>query len=340
MSPFFWLEKLGALARQSKKSILAEARALDLMVASKWFEALNQWQSPGNAKIAGEDRQLWNAGETITQWIVAPETFYRHLNEASRSKTTRLTTGTAIFSALTNQHDLSWPVIDALPDASYTRFTDALESPTWGVWANRNIEFVAGAHVRSARWVKLHPHNLFPSSRWAVWIDANIIPLNGLGELLKEFQDSGHPMAAIPHPARRTIDEEISACARRGKDSVHTLNKAHMRLGGDPGVGLWETNVCMFDLRHPKLVPLLSEWWSLLEAGSHRDQISLPFAARRTKSPIHSLLPAGSSTRSDSRFVLVPHKHRAFTAAHKKLSDDYCNSRLATKLESDQRGTE
>jgi hypothetical protein len=147
-------------------------------------------------------------------------------------------------------------------------------------------------------------------------------------------------MAAIPHPARRTIDEEISACARRGKDSVHTLNKAHMRLGGDPGVGLWETNVCMFDLRHPKLVPLLSEWWSLLEAGSHRDQISLPFAARRTKSPIHSLLPAGSSTRSDSRFVLVPHKHRAFTAAHKKLSDDYCNSRLATKLESDQRGTE
>ena len=292
--------------------------AIACMVAGHWGEAHSLWRDPVSASITGEQQQLWNAGRIITHWILHPEI----LVEATSQKylaTDKSPEETVVFSAITSHHDLSWPAGELLRSTHYIRFTDNPTLSTWNIWQNRPLEYLADSPVRSARWVKTHPHMLFPDSRWVIWLDGNIIPVQGLQSLLTEFQASGHPMAAIPHPIRRRVDEEIAECIRRGKDDPETIKQHHTMLGEDPLVGLWETGVCFFDLHHPQLKPLLATWWSHIESGSHRDQISLPYAVKATDSTIHPLLPQGRSTRSDQRFALVPHRDAAFRRAHTQL---------------------
>jgi hypothetical protein len=160
---------------------------------------------------------------------------------------------------------------------------------------------------------------LFPDARWVVWVDGNVIPLTGLEGLLAEFKASGAPVGAISHPTRSTVAQEIVECVKRGKDSAEVLYAVEERLGGDPGVGLWETNVLFFDLQHPQLRPLLTKWWSLIEGGSHRDQVSLPYAVAATGVRVYPILPRGESTRSDGRFALIHHGEQAFINAARLL---------------------
>ena len=297
---------------------VARNNALKSMVAGRWGEAHALWRDPISASITGEQQQLWNAGRIITHWILQPETLTESISQRRQAQDT-LSEDTVVFSAITSHHDLSWPAGESLPSASHFRFTDDPAIPTWDTWQNRPLEYLADSPVRSARWVKTHPHMLFPDLRWAIWLDGNVIPLHGLQSLLAEFQASGHPMAAIPHPLRTQVEEEIKECIQRGKDDPITLKQHRAMLGEDPIVGLWETNVCFFDLHHPHLKPLLTKWWSLIEAGSHRDQISLPYAVKANGSTIHPLLTSGLSTRSDPRFALIPHKNSAFHTAHTQL---------------------
>lgn len=287
-------------------------RALGLMADREWEEAFARWHDPVFDRVGGEQQQLPHAGRTLMRWITSPKTIPPQPRQKPAGRV-------SVFSALTNHHDLSWPAGYILPDAKYTRFTDRTELEDWNTWHHRAIEYTAGTPTRSARWVKTHPHILFPNSRWAIWLDANVIPLRGLDELFSQFQQSHAPMAAIPHPLRETIEEETQACITRKKDDALTLENQLKRLGPDPGEGLWETNVCFFDLSHPKLATLLTKWWSLMESGSHRDQIVLPHAIRESGAQIYSLLPQGQSTRSDPRFLLIPHRHEAFTQAHQAL---------------------
>lgn len=79
--------------------------------------------------------------------------------------------------------------------------------------------------------------------------------------------------------------------------------------------------MCFFDLDHPNLTPLLNTWWSLIESGSHRDQISLPYAVAKTGAALHPILPPGTSTRSDPRFALITHTHKALTTAWEALAN-------------------
>jgi hypothetical protein len=64
---------------------------------------------------------------------------------------------------------------------------------------------------------------------------------------------------------------------------------------------------------------LLSRWWVLIEGGSHRDQVSLPYAVADTGVGIYPVLPKGSSARSDERFALIHHGEEAFAAAVSRL---------------------
>jgi len=292
--------------------------AFRAMSDSRWGEAYNLWRDPVSSSITGEQQQLWHAGRTITDWILHPPTFLE-ATTGSYNPPNKNLQNTVVFSAITSHHDLSWPPGEQLASTDYIRFTDNLDLHTWNTWQNRPLEYRADSPVRSARWVKTHPHMLLPETRWAIWLDGNVIPVEGLHLLLTDFQKSGHPIAAIPHPLRTRVDEEVVECIRRGKDDPATIKEHHSMLGEDPAVGLWETNVCFYDLHHPHLKPLLSAWWSFMELGSHRDQISLPYAVAKTRSSIHPLLPQGLSTRSDPRFALLPHKNTAFHKAHTHL---------------------
>ena len=296
-----------------------ESEALIAMARKDWISARSLWSSLssiGSIENQGDEPSNFvNSGELITNWLVNPEKLKLETMNVRNVEVSEPSPQTVVYSATSNGYDVTWPVYPSVGQR-YIHFTDSLDSEEWGIWENSPLPFIGSSSSMSSRWVKTHPHFLFEEQRWAVWTDSNILLVNGWEELLGEFQESGLAMGAIPHPRSKTIEEEIESCIEFGKDTSENLLQELARLGPDPGVGLWETGVCFFDLQHPKLPDLLNKWWFLIEAGSHRDQIYLPFAAQNTQVELHPILQNGKNVRTDSRFGYVPHKSVEFERAH------------------------
>lgn len=325
-SPFFkaWRRWFGRPRAQVERASLTErarvARAFSEaerpMELGRWESALVGWS--GLSGMSGERSGLVRAGVEVCSWLVGGGRAVREGIAGFGAGGVAPDGGGAVFSAVTGGVDGSWWPGWLNGAFEYVRFSDR-PAASWGVLRIRPLEFVAGDARRSARWVKLHPHLLFPGVRWAVWMDGNVLALDSWRELFDGFVESGMPIGLVRHPLRSTVVEEIEECVRRRKDDAKVLRGELERLGGDPGVGLFETNLVMFDLEHPALPGLLARWWSLLEGGSGRDQVVLPFALRDVGVVPHVLLER-TSLRSDRRFVLIPHEGRAWERAQEELS--------------------
>ncbi len=139
-----------------------------------------------------------------------------------------------------------------------------------------------GVPVRRAKAPKILPHRFLPSYDWSVWVDGNLELRGDLGAFAAS-QLSGQSVVMFEHPERRgSIYQEAEACARLGKDDPEILRAqvSRYREAGYPD-GL-SIPACMVILRRhhdPAVVALSEEWWSEIEAGSSRDQVSFHYVA-------------------------------------------------------------
>lgn len=132
--------------------------------------------------------------------------------------------------------------------------------------------------TRQARYIKLHPHELFSDYEYSIWIDSNI---RVIGDLTFAAESVGKlDMASNWHPQRNCIYKEAEACILKKKETAEVMKRQieHYRKEGMPeSFGLIETNV--FARRHnePVCRQIMEKWWDEIRKYSRRDQISLPY---------------------------------------------------------------
>lgn len=229
----------------------------------------------------------------------------RKYNQAKKAnKTQRI----AVYTAITGGYDkLKVPkVLDDRFD--YYVFSDGPVIDT-GIYNIRPIPYIDKDSTRSARFIKTHPHILFPDYDTAIWIDANIMINGDISPLVDEFLASKKQIAAIPHPLREYIFEEVKACVALNKDDEDVIlaqAEKYERIGLSDK-GLIESNLMMFNLGDKKTSNLLDVWWREINQYSRRDQISLMFAIKESKSKWHHIMERPMNTRSHPLFVLMPH---------------------------------
>lgn len=162
---------------------------------------------------------------------------------------------------------------------------------------------------RTARFVKTHPHFYLNGYDYAVWIDANIVPLCGVMPLVNSLQASGADVGVIAHPIRSSWAEEAQECARIGADDTAVLEEqvAEYRARGVSEEGLIETNVMVANLREPEVIRFYSHWWAEMCRHSLRDQVSINAALNRCNLRIHYLMNRGLSVRDEKGFLIFSH---------------------------------
>jgi len=110
----------------------------------------------------------------------------------------------------------------------------------------------------------------------ALWLDANY-------QLLIDPRAIPGDMAIHRHRDRDCAYEEADVCVRVGKDAA-TVIADQVRRYRDKGypdhAGLWETAI-LFRRNTSEVRALCEDWWREINAGSRRDQISLPVVAAR-----------------------------------------------------------
>ena len=213
-----------------------------------------------------------------------------------------------IFTAIVDHYNSIKLPEQLNPNFDYVLFTDSPVANT-GIWQVRPITYLHGDKIRSARFIKTHPHILLNDYDIAVWIDSNIMILYDIYYIIDEFLSSGKSVGAIPHPLRKSIYEEIIACRDRGKDEKDVMKEqiAKYKRKCFSHRDLIESNFMIFDSRNNKTKCFLDNWWREIDCHSRRDQLSLNYALSETDLDWYRLMKRPNSIRNHPNFAFTPH---------------------------------
>jgi len=225
---------------------------------------------------------------------------------ASPSEGRRIVLFTAIFGEYDN---LLLPErID--PSIDYVCFTDRPRND-YGIWQIRSAPYYHPDPTRIARWVKTHPHELFPGYEAAVWLDANIILKGDIQSYVERVERQGAQLGLIPHPHRSCFYDEAEACKRLKKDASKLIDRQveEYRKAGLPlKQALYETGFMIVRLKEAGIGDALHLWWQQIERFTRRDQLGLAWVTYRYPDlRIVPLLPEGASVRDHEDFLYFRH---------------------------------
>jgi GT2 family glycosyltransferase len=156
-----------------------------------------------------------------------------------------------------------------------------------------------------------------------VWLDANVFVSADITGIVAAQIASGVPVGAIAHPERHSVYQEGAACLRYDKDDPTAIReqlRRYDRLGFDCS-DLIESNFLTLDLRHPAMARFLAAWWREIERDTHRDQLSVNHALRKTRLSWRPLVPAPHDLRSHPSFALLPHGDATRSIAERRARE-------------------
>jgi len=241
----------------------------------------------------------WEVRADIEEQITA----YREIKAVGKK---RIVFYTAIFGEYDN---LFLP--DRIePDVDYVCFTDRPRN-NYGVWQMRSAPYYHPDPTRIARYVKTHPHELFPDYEVAVWLDANIIMKGDVFKYIEAVKLEGAHLGFVSHPHRDCFYDEAEACKRLGKDTATLIDRQvnhYLKHGLPPNQPLYETGFMVAHLTKPGTAAALRLWWQQIEQFSRRDQLGLSWVIYQFPDlRITPLLPQGSSVREHDDFRYFHH---------------------------------
>jgi hypothetical protein len=194
-----------------------------------------------------------------------------------------------------------------IPHYCFTDGKPALGRP----WVLRSIPYRTGGPAERNRFVKMHPHEIFPEFQISVYVDGNIQIVAGIEALVRQAMGSGS-LALSQHPFRARAGDEAEECAAIGYDwrwRILSQMARYRRAGFLDSSGFYEANVIIRRHHAPEVRAMMDVWWREYLAGTRRDQLSLPFAAWSTGTRIVSL---GASDIRDER------SHFSLRIGHKR----------------------
>ena len=146
-----------------------------------------------------------------------------------------------------------------------------------------NLSRISPAAVRQQRYAKICiPDEIFDNYEYSIYVDRKH-PLDVDFDRAVECLEDGCDFATRSHRYKRRICayEEGRVCAEGGKGSREEITRQldFYRSENYPvNNGLYATFIIV--RRHTKRLKEFSRlWWEQIERFSHRDQISLPYAA-------------------------------------------------------------
>lgn len=188
-----------------------------------------------------------------------------------------------IYTAIVGPYDP--PRIPTVVDTSvdYLCFTDRPEGVR-APWQARPLVWSAserGEYGRclTARWHKMLSTVVVPEYDQTIWCDGSIQWTARPTELWGIVGDA--TMACHDHLVRKTVSEEVEACAFFDKDEPDILRAqgaAYREAGFPDDVGLTASGIVVRAAR-PGLAAVEVAWWSELYRWSLSDQIGLAFIA-------------------------------------------------------------
>lgn len=221
----------------------------------------------------------------------------------------------AVYSCMVGSYDDIKEPIFRFPDTDYYMVTDG-SVPCNSAWTKIDINGITATkgldNIRKARYVKTHPHILFPDYEYSIWVDANIRIVGDLRKYIR-YLGSTIPFASNWHPSRNCIFDERKACSFASKGNTREMKSqvADYKEKGMPRhYGLIETNVIVRRHSDERVISLMEDWFDEIQRHSTRDQLSLPFVLWRAGYKLSDVGFICSQIRENPDFIVTGHSKR------------------------------
>ena len=199
---------------------------------------------------------------------------------------------------------------DIIPDnIDYYIITDNEIKPN-SRWRIRKVDLPPGLNAaQKNRYVKMHPHLLFPEYKYSIYIDGSVHILSDLTPLIHRISGSGFAMHK--HSARDDVYDELIAAyytkritKERYRKYIDFLQQNNM----PKNYGLVECGVIARNHENLLCNKIMEQWWEEYLHGINRDQICLAYVLFSNKIRISEINTLGSNMYMSSLFKILMHK--------------------------------
>ena len=168
--------------------------------------------------------------------------------------------------------------------------------------------------VQLNRWLKMHPHEIFPEYEVSIYIDGSVNVVADMMPIILSFYESKKIFGIHLHAQRTKIDTELNMLLYCNKINRNEMERAKEQIigykkdGFDDSVELLEATVLI--RRHNDILckRLMELWWNEFINGVQRDQISLPYVIWSMGLSIDDIYILGDNEYINPRFYISSHR--------------------------------
>ncbi len=225
-------------------------------------------------------------------------------------RNTRKNNKIAFFTCISGNYEEPLPLSKSMDGCDFYLFTDEKGQDSQGEIIKRVSNYISHIPVMTARFVKTHAHLFLDKYDYVCWIDSNIYFYGNIDDYISRVEESGADLGVIYHPARTSFIEESVELIQTSKASSDLLNRQVDRYRKFPDVlksRLIETNFMIFRPNNPKIINMMNIWWGEINNYTHRDQMSVNFAAWKSSVKVVELFAHGGSVRDNTDFIIFEH---------------------------------
>lgn len=132
-------------------------------------------------------------------------------------------------------------------------------------------------NTRKNRFIKLHPHLLFPEYRYSIYIDGNVILRDDICECIDKIKKSRIMPLHIYSNDTYAEAIQMSRNALCDSDVVYKQMQSYYLEGFPLNFGHWLNTILIREHNNPICINIMQEWWHEISTKSQRDQLSFPY---------------------------------------------------------------
>lgn len=218
-----------------------------------------------------------------------------------------------VYTVMVGGYDnvLQPDVVDSRFD--YVLFSDVKETDRIGVWEIWTFDYHNPNKVRESRYPKMHPNELLAEYEASLYIDANVkITGNEIYDRFMELYSQGVEWGGIKTNNSCPYSEGYWVIVNAGMKKHEVFKWCHRLLKeGYPRYSEVYLNNVIYRLHNDNVKTVDSLWWNLFLDTPPRDQLSLPYAMKKTPGLVFQwILPVGESAWSYPSLTVEPHANR------------------------------
>lgn len=161
--------------------------------------------------------------------------------------------------------------------------------------------------IKRNRYIKMHPHMMFPDYKYSIYIDGNV---QITGDVTSLISESELGIAAFAHPIRDDIYFEALTIKNAGRvasyDVCRQMEK-YMSEGMPAKYGLAEMRVIVREHNKQSCIDVMKMWWEEFDNMAQRDQFSFMYSMWKNGRSMDDLIILGNNSRSCPLIKIVEH---------------------------------